>query len=167
MLAQTEQAGCGPSMVRISRPIPAHAVTGPRSKPRPSPAHEGRRANGSGPGTDRPRRFLRPVRSQSAGAGRFSGSAGKRPARRMGPLRADSGGFLVTLLPAKESRTAGFVIAPQGAERFPTDGKKGDKRPFSAVSGKKNIRPGGFKAENLPQRAAPFRLPFILPHPAV
>ena len=36
--AQTGQAGCGPSMVRISRPIPAHAVTGPRSKPRPSPA---------------------------------------------------------------------------------------------------------------------------------
>ena len=66
--------------------------------------------------------------------GRFSGSAGKRPAGRMGPLRADSGAFLVTLLPAKESRTAGFVIAPQGAERFPTDGKKGDKRPFSEVS---------------------------------
>ena len=104
------------------------------SPPRPSPAHEGRRANGSGPGTDRPRCFLRPVRSQSAGAGWFSGSAGKRPAGRMGPLRADSGAFLVTLLAAKESRTAGFVIAPQGAERFSTDGKKGDKRPFSEVS---------------------------------
>ena len=82
-------------------------------------------------------------------------------------LLAGEGTVLVTLLAAKESRTAGFVIAPQGAERFPTDGKKGDKRPFSAVSGKKNIRPGGFKAENLPQRAAPFRLPLILPHPAV
>ena len=75
-------------------------------------------------------------------------------------ITAGEGTVLVTLLPAKESRTAGFVIAPQGAERFPTDGKKGDKRPFSAVSGKKNIRPGGFKAENLPQRAAP--LPFAL-----
>ena len=52
----------------------------------------------------------------------------------MGPLRADSGGFLVTLLAAKESHTVGSVIAPQGAEWFPSDGKKGDKRLFPEVS---------------------------------